>query len=404
MGVSFSRDGDVAWELKEGKDRQPEAAKSEAPRALRSEASSSKSWRSSSTHRDVQPLTLSCHIITPTRRSNMSASTTDAKIYIVTGANGGLGLESVRQLALLHQPSSESTAIFLLCRRESSANEAISALRSHLEQRLPNVSDKIKLTFVQFDSSDRTSVDAAVQTLTTQIPDGQHIDGLLCNAGGFTSDTKGTKTESGATIIAETNLIGHAALIEGLFQSEKLANGKSRVVLSASEAGLGEPFAIKWGNDVEYYSSIIDGSKYGKRYTPSTAYGHIKGIIAFYTAALARKHPDIFFAAVTPGSTRGTNLIDQGSFSNCAINAVLKGFIKLSGQHSVEDGAKRYIDALVNRRSSGDAEYEYPSGTFVTSKKKYIGATCAATELSKGKAFGDKDKQDCAYEAVRKFL
>jgi len=339
----------------------------------------------------------------------MDASTTDAtKItYIVTGANGGLGIESVRQLALLHhdQPSSETT-IFLLCRRESSANEAISALQSHLAQeRSTGSNGKVNLTFVPFDSSDRSSVQAAVKTLTMQIPDGQHIDGLLCNAGGFTSDTKGTKAKSGATLIAETNLIGHAALVEGLLQSGKLAKGKSRVVFSASEAGLGEPFAIKWGSDEDYYSSIMDGSKYGRKYTPSTAYGHIKGIVALYSAALARRHPDIFFGAVTPGSTKGTNLFDQGSFSNCAINAVLKGFIKLSGQHSVEDGSKRYIDALVNRQSSGgDGEYEYPSGTFVTSKKKYIGATCAATELSKGKAFGDKEKQDCAYQAVRKFL
>mmetsp|Transcript_1582 Transcript_1582/g.4602 ORF Transcript_1582/g.4602 Transcript_1582/m.4602 type:complete len:345 (+) Transcript_1582:190-1224(+) len=342
-------------------------------------------------------------------------STTNTCTYCITGANGGLGLESVRQLALLHQPSSSSssssdssseTNIFLLCRRESSANEAISALRSHLDQQKSASSNrKVNFTFVQFDSSDRTSVEAAVQTLSKQIPDGQHVDGLLCNAGGFTSDTKGTKCRSGATIIAETNLIGHAALVDGLLQSKKLADGKSRVIFSASEAGLGEPFAIKWGSDVEYYSTILDGSKYGKRYAPSNAYGHIKGIISFYCSALARRHPDIFFAAVTPGSTKGTNLIDQGSFSNCAINAVLKGFIKLSGQHSVFDGAKRYIDALVNRRSSGsDGEYEYPSGTFVTSQKKYVGATCAAAELSKGKAFGDEKKQDVAYEAVRKFL
>ena len=329
--------------------------------------------------------------------------------YCITGANGGLGLESARQLALLHhQPSSSSdsssettTCIFLLCRRESSANEAISALQTASS----STNHKVNFIFVPFDSSDRPSVEAAVATLSKKIPDGQHIDGLLCNAGGFTSDTKGTRCKSGATIIAETNLIGHAALVDGLLQSKKLANGKSRVVFSASEAGLGEPFAIKWGNDVQYYSSILDGSKYGKRYAPPTAYGHIKGIIAFYAAALARRHPDVFFAAVTPGSTKGTNLIDQGSFSNCAINALLKGFIKLSGQHSVSDGAKRYVDALVNRRSSGgDDEYEYPSGTFITSKKKYVGATCAATDLSKGKSFGDEEKQDLAYEAVRKFL
>lgn len=332
--------------------------------------------------------------------------------YCITGANGGLGLESARQLALLHhQPlssdSSSETTIFLLCRRESSANEAISALQtsSNSTTSSSTCNHKVNFTFVQFDSSDRPSVEAAVTALSTQIPDGQHIDGLLCNAGGFTSDTKGTRCKSGATFIAETNLIGHAALVDGLLQSKKLASGKSRVVFSASEAGLGEPFAIKWGNDLEYYSRILDGSEYGKRYAPSTAYGHIKGIIALYAAALARRHPDMFFAAVTPGSTKGTNLIDQGSFSNCAINALLKGFIKLSGQHSVSDGAKRYIDALVNRRTSGgDDEYEYPSGTFVTSKKKYVGATCAATTLSKGKAFGDEEKQDLAYEAVRNFL
>jgi NAD(P)-dependent dehydrogenase (short-subunit alcohol dehydrogenase family) len=185
--------------------------------------------------------------------------------YCITGANGGLGLESARQLALLHhQPSSSdlssetTTCVFLLCRRESSANEAISALQTSSS----SANHKVNfIIFVQFDSSDRPSVEAAVAALSKKIPDGQHIDGLLCNAGGFTSDTKGTRCKSGATIIAETNLIGHAALVDGLLQSKKIASGKSRVVFSASEAGLGEPFAIKWGNDVQYYSSILDGSK-----------------------------------------------------------------------------------------------------------------------------------------------
>jgi NAD(P)-dependent dehydrogenase (short-subunit alcohol dehydrogenase family) len=331
------------------------------------------------------------------------------KYYAVTGANAGLGLESVRQLASLHvhhnnngnacseEDAISNVTIFLLCRNPVSAQQAIDNLTSSNEY-----PTNVHLKYVPFDSSDRSSVNSAIETLQSAIPDGQIIEGLLLNAGGFTSDRSGTLTKSGTTMIAETNLIGHAILVNGLIQSKTLQQA-SRVIFSGSEAGMGEPFAIKWGNELDYYRNILNGKAYRtkknqNKYKPQDGYGHIKGMIAFYAAAMARRHRDIYFAAVSPGSTKDTYLMDQGSFPN-ALKYLFKGFICLSGQHGVDVGAGRYIDALV-----GENGWEYKSGTFVCSKKGYIGEVCDATELKKGKPFGEEAKQDLVYEAVQSFM
>ncbi len=336
--------------------------------------------------------------------------------YAVTGANAGLGLESVRQLAALHaahpdkddQCSDEDNTttiahvtIFLLCRNPVKAQQAIDSLTAANE-----CPTNVNFEYVPFDSSDRSSVTKSIETLSQAIPDGQILDGLLLNAGGFTSDRTGTLTKSGTTVIAETNLIGHAVLVDGLIQSKKLQKG-SRVIFSGSEAGMGEPFAIQWGNDLEYYVNILNGRAYKTKmnknnYKPQDGYGHIKGMLAFYASAMARRYDDIYFAAVSPGSTKDTYLMDQGSFSN-ALKYLFKGFICLSGQHSVDVGAGRYIDALVDHDGVRDG-WGYKSGTFVCSKKGYIGEVCDATKLKKGKPFGQQSKQDLVYDAVQSFM
>ena len=244
--------------------------------------------------------------------------------------------------------------------------------------------------------------------------DGQQriIDGLLLNAGGFTFDRTGTLTSSGTAIIAETNLIGHAILLDGLIQSKAIGKG-SRVIFSGSEAGMGEPFAIKWENNLDYYVNILNGNAYkkGKRnnYKPQDAYGHVKGMIAFYGYAMAKRHRDIYFATVSPGSTKDTHLMDQGSFPN-ALKRLFKGFICLMGQHGVDVGASRYIDVMVvhnNNNGVGDGQgvgWHYESGTFLCSKRGYIGEVCDATELKKGKPFGEESKQDLVYRAVQMYI
>ena len=311
--------------------------------------------------------------------------------YAITGANSGLGAEAVRQLAVYASSQTNiQTTIYLLCRNVDSANESI----HNLSKQYPNTTFKC----VQFDASNRSSVKSTIKELTNNIPDECILDRLLLNAGGFTSDKKGSKCESGATIIAETNLVGHAALVDGLIESKRIAKG-SRVIFSGSEAALGEPFAYKWDDNLESYVNILNGKRY-KKYSPADGYGHIKALIAFYCTAISRRHSDVYFAAVSPGSTRNTNLIDQGSFGSGALKFAIKGFIRMSGQHDVSVGAKRYIDALLPYQEG----WNYASGSFVLSKKGYIGDVCVATELKKGKVFSDESKQEYVYEAVQKFL
>ena len=128
------------------------------------------------------------------------------KYFAVTGANAGLGAESVRQLLQNHNnninhdgTAKAETTIYLLCRNVDSGNEIIETLSKEY------TSSGISLVCVQFDASNRSTVKSAIEFISTNIPDGYVLDGLLLNAGGFTSDTKGSLCESGATVIAETN-------------------------------------------------------------------------------------------------------------------------------------------------------------------------------------------------------
>ena len=70
--------------------------------------------------------------------------------------------------------------------------------------------------------------------------------------------------------------------------------------------------------------------------------------------------------------------------------------------HGVDVGAGRYIDALVHDGVRDGWGYE--SGTFVCSKKGYIGEVCDATKVKKGKPFGEQVKQDLVYDAVQSFM
>ncbi len=306
-------------------------------------------------------------------------------VYIVTGANSGLGLEATRQLAMLDK----TVCIYLACRSEERANAAIKEL-------IKNTNRHNVFKFLQFDASSKRSAQEAARKIKEK-----HIHGLILNAGGTGPDTEGKKKESGLTSIAEINLLGHVVLVDELQTTGKLGKG-SRIVYAGSEAARGvKSMSIPppdWGRSVDFFTDHLNGSAY-KIFDVSTAYSYIKGIAALYFAAYARRYPEIYVATVSPGASK-TNLIQQqtGGFLKTLVAKLMMPLGKMVGVvHGADVGAKRYVDAVTNA-----THWTYPSGAFVASAKNASGPICNQIEVPHGEVFGDKTMQDFAWEAMRK--
>lgn len=214
------------------------------------------------------------------------------RTVLITGANAGIGKDVARQLALRN----DITRIFLGCRHPMKAAVA--------QQELEGVTGRSIFSIVALDVRDLDSVRAAVAGL-----DGP-LDALVMNAGGTGGKTPGALTPDGVTEVFAVNILGHVALLEGLLAARKLTD---IALLVGSEAVRGvRQFRIPkpsfTSSSVEEFASTIDGSYFaGRRFQGPLAYGQAKYLGALWMGYLARHHPDLRFITMSPGSTIGTN-------------------------------------------------------------------------------------------------
>ena len=188
--------------------------------------------------------------------------------------------------------------------------------------------------------------------------------------GGGTEPTKITKDK--VMFIFAINVLGHVLFVDELLRTSKLQKGGS-VVYVASFAARGEPAVgaaappITTGS-VEEFTSVADGSKFKDTNASYTdIYGSVKLMGAFWTMSMAKKHPDMRFLTVEPGMARGT----QGTatlpfFTRLTMDVAMWVMQTLGRAHSVDEGAKRYCDVLLD-------DTTYKSGVFYGSKKGLTG-------------------------------
>jgi NAD(P)-dependent dehydrogenase (short-subunit alcohol dehydrogenase family) len=304
-------------------------------------------------------------------------------VFLITGANAGLGKDVARQLAL----RADVDSVYLACRDEAKARAARADLR--------RITGRSVFEILIMDTADLGSVRTALAAVD------RPLRAILLNAGGTGGPTPMARTAEGATTIFASNVLGHAVLLEGLLDAGLLA---STAVLTGSEAARGVPklrmkrptFATR---SVEEFASVIDGSFFhGRKVDPMLAYGQVKYLGALWMSALARKHPDLRLLTVSPGNTSGTDALrDMATVPRVIMQRVVMPYVgpMFGISHPLEVGAKRLVDALVGAGL-------HSGGFYASAAKTLTGPLVDQSGIVAD--FADETTQDHAYEAIHGFL
>ncbi|MBL4586138.1 MAG: SDR family NAD(P)-dependent oxidoreductase [Flavobacteriales bacterium] len=301
------------------------------------------------------------------------------KTVLITGANSGIGKDTARQIALL----SETEKVYLGCRNPQRAEAAKKELEATTGRNIFEI--------VKIDVSDLESVRTAVASLS------EPIEGLVMNAGGMGGKNPEVKTRDGVVQIIATNVLGHVVLLEELLRTKKLIKvavyAGSEAVRGVPMMGMARPNMRSYS--VDEFAAVADGSFF-KKFDPMEVYGYVKLMAAMWMSSVARKNPEVRIVTMSPGGTSGTSVMED-------LPPVMKFFFKNVGMkimpllglfHSVEVGAKRFVDAL------NDSQYK--SGKFYASKSGVSGKiTDQATIFSE---IDNAQYQDNASEALHRFL
>jgi len=222
---------------------------------------------------------------------------------LITGANSGLGFESARQFALREGVSK----IILACRDKAKAEDAL--------KQLEELTGKKIFEILIVDVGDLDSCSTAAEDLNTK------VDAVVLNAGGG-GGTEPTKvTKDGVMFVLGINVLGHVHLTDLLMKNGKLSDTGS-----------------------------ANGSKFTNKSPHTDIYGAAKLMGALWTMSMARKHPKMRFITIDPGMARGTSgTAPLPLAQKLLIEAVMWVMQTLGKAHSVDVGAKRYVDVLLNK-------------------------------------------------------
>ncbi len=280
-----------------------------------------------------------------------------AKTALVTGANSGIGFETVQQLAKLGYGS-----IILATRTLEKADNTAKLLR---DEGYGDVFSSLAM-----DTSDVGSARLAADKL---IEDGRPIDLLILNAGSVTAGL--SKNQDGVDLTFASTLVGHHVLIMLLLE-HGIVNDHANIVIAGSEAARGDVPGMglpdfdqisreKHQGDIqETFEAFARGYTTGK-YNVMKAYSIAKLYVAWWSAELAEKLPEgIRVFTVSPGSVPGT---DFGRHQSFVLRRIMLPLMDSLGRvlgigAPASAGSNRYISAVDMPDEDSGKFFASPSG------------------------------------------
>ena len=304
-------------------------------------------------------------------------------IALVTGATSGLGQAAARLLA-----EEGWREVIVTGRSLAGARQAAAQLAADFKT--------VTFTPLALDLDKPASVQAAVAEL---VKPGQPIDFLLLNAG-LVPFKKRAVTATGVES-SQAPLIGHHQLTVGLLNADLLSPNARIVIAGAEPARGGVPmfkytdlptFAAKrfQGNRTTAAEALIRTGP-NVKYVPNNAYADAKLMVAWWTAALARRLPSgMAVYAVSPGGATTTNVVRSAGWALRHIFIPIVNLIPGMNQ-TPETAASRYIQAS---KLGTDLSGQF----FASAKGKFSGPT----EVQRQPHLHDRANQEAAWQAVVK--
>jgi len=191
-----------------------------------------------------------------------STTRMDGKVVVITGANTGIGKETVVDLL------ERGAQVYMACRSLSRGQAALEEVRQRTGV------DNTKVSVLQLDLASFASIRQFVQEFKKRE---KKLDVLINNAGVMTIPQR-QETEDGNEMQFGTNHLGHF-LLTNLLLDTLIASAPSRVVTVSSLAHI----ALLNGElDLEDLNSE-------KAYDPQTAYGRSKSANIMFSRELAKR-------------------------------------------------------------------------------------------------------------------
>jgi len=304
-------------------------------------------------------------------------------IALVTGATSGLGHAAARTLA-----GEGWREIIVTGRSLNRAQETAVQLAAEAKRQV--------FTPLELDLNTTASVQSALAELVKR---GRPVDFLLLNAG-LVPFKQRVMTAAGVEA-SQAPLIGHHQLTVGLLNANLLSPNARIVIAGAEPARGGVPF-FKYTDLPEFAAKYHQGNRTAAvealirngpnvKYAPNNAYTDAKLIIAWWTAALARRLPSrMAVYAVSPGAATATEVVRSASPALRYLFIPIVNLIPGMNQ-TPETAARRYLQAS---EFGTDVSGQF----FASAQGKFTGPI----EAQRHPHLHDRASQEAAWQAVVK--
>jgi NAD(P)-dependent dehydrogenase (short-subunit alcohol dehydrogenase family) len=304
-------------------------------------------------------------------------------IALVTGATSGLGYAAARLLA-----ARDYREVIVTGRSVAQIKETTAQLAAETKRQV--------FTPLELDLNDPASVRSAVAALVKQ---GRSINFLLLNAG-LVPFKQRVLTAAGVEA-SQAPLIGHHQLTVGLLNAY-LLSPNARIVIAGAEPARGGVPMFKYTDLPEFAGKYYQGNRAAAvealicngpnvKYVPNNTYADAKLIIAWWTAALARRLPSgMAVYAVSPGGATATKVVRSAGPMLKYLFIPIVNLIPGMNQ-TPETAAGRYIQAS---EFGTDVSGQF----FASAKGKFSGPI----EVQRQPHLHDEASQEAAWQAVVK--